>query len=528
MVRWKHGWKALAAATALVSVGCASGPPPRELLEARSAYQELSTSPEGRERPQDVAEARDALLEAEREYDRSKDSPRARSLAYVALRKAEAADARGTADLSARRFAEAQAALQEAQALQRQRVEAELEAARQQLAQAERERQEALAQQQRASMMAQSQQAEAERLRADAQRRQEEAERLRAQAQQRQSEAQRLQEETARRQTEEQRRLQAEAEAQRLAQQNQELQQRASQLEQERQARQQAEQQAEQERQARMEAERKATEALTRLDETAKDLKVREEERGLVVTLSGSVLFASNAVDLLPAARDRLTEVADVLKETQSPLLIEGHTDSQGPDAYNEDLSYRRAERVREFLTTQGVPAERIRIRGLGEYRPVATNASPEGRANNRRVEIIIEREQQRAVGGAGQGTGGAGSQQQPSQPSQPPQQQPSQDTGGTSTEPPQQQGTGGSGSQPQPIQGQGVQGPGTQGNLPRATDPATGVTGEQDEQKTPPSTKEGGTGGSGSGTLDDDIQEGVTPPQPGAQPGQSDTQPPR
>ena len=478
MVRWKHGWKALAGATALVAVGCASGPPPKELTAARAAYQELSTSPEGQARPEDVAEARDALLEAEREYDRSKDSPRARSLAYVALRKAETADARGTADLSARRYSEAQAAMKEAQARQRERVEAELEAARQQLAQAERERQEALAQQQRASQLAQTQQQEAERLRADAQRRQQEAERLRVQAQQRQAEAQRLAAETARRQEEEQRRMQAEAEAQRLAQQNVELQQQAAQLEQERQARVQAEQQAEQERQARLEAERKATEALTRLDETAKDLKVREEARGLVVTLSGSVLFASDAVDLLPAARDRLTQVADVLKQTQSPLLIEGHTDSQGPDDYNEELSYRRAERVREFLVSQGVPAERVRIRGLGEYRPVATNTSPEGRANNRRVEIIIEREA-RAIGGSGeqpapqQGTGGTGTEQQPA-----PQ---------GSQEPAPQQGTGGTGTE-QPSQGTGVQGP-----------------------------------ESGSHTLDGDI-EGATPPQPG----QSDTQPPR
>ncbi|MFP2911581.1 OmpA family protein, partial [Pyxidicoccus sp. 3LFB2] len=412
MVRWKLGWKALVGATALVAVGCASGPPPRELLDARAAYEDLATSPEARERPEDVAEAREALLQAEREYDRSKDSPRARSLAYVALRKAETADALGSADLWARRQAEARASLEQSQAYQRQRVESELDAARQQLAQAERERQEALAQQQRASQMAQSQQAEAERLRADAQRRQQEAERLRAQAQQRQTEAQQLASETSRRQAEEQRRMQAEAEAQRLAQQNQELQQRAAQLESERQARAQAEQQVQAERQARLEAEKKATEALTRLDETAKDLKVREEERGLVLTLSGSVLFASGAVDLLPAARDRLSEVADVLKETKNPLLIEGHTDSQGADAFNEDLSYRRAERVREFLTSRGVPADRINVRGLGEYRPVANNGTPEGRANNRRVEIIIERDQQAVGGGGQQGTGGAGSQQ--------------------------------------------------------------------------------------------------------------------
>ncbi|MFP2928168.1 OmpA family protein, partial [Pyxidicoccus sp. 3LG] len=285
-------------------------------------------------------------------------------------------------------------------------------------------------------------------------------------------------------QTEEQRRAQAEAEAQRLAQQNQELQQRTQQLEAEQQARAQAEQQAAQqleaERQARVEAERKATEALTKLDAAAKDLKVREEERGLVLTLSGSVLFASGAVDLLPAARDRLTEVADVLKETKNPLLIEGHTDSQGKDAYNEDLSYRRAERVRDFLAARGVPPERISIRGLGEYRPVANNGTPEGRANNRRVEIIIERDDT-AVGGSGeqQGTGGTGTQQ------------PSEEGGGT-------------GTQQQPVQ-QG--GSGTQGT---------------------PQPDTGRSGHGGSGDLDPNVEEGVTPPQPGAQPGASDTQPPR
>lgn len=454
MFSLKRGWKALAVASALVVVGCAHGPPPRELLDARAAYDALATSPEGRERPQEVAEARDALLEAEREFDRSKDSPRTRSLSYVALRKAETAEARGEADLAARQQAQAEASLREAQARQRQRVQAELDAARQQLAQAEAERQAALQQQQQASRLAQTQQQEAERLRTEAQRRQEEAERLRTQAQARQTEAQRLSEETARRQEEEQRRLQVEAEAQRLAQQNQELQQRTAQLEQERQARAEAEQRAEQERQARVEAEKRATEALTRLDETAKDLKVREEARGTVVTLSGSVLFASGAVDLLPAARDRLSEVAGVLKQTQQPLLIEGHTDSKGADEFNEDLSYRRAERVREFLISQGVPADRIDVRGLGEYRPVASNGTAEGRANNRRVEIIIERGQ--AVGGSGErgGTGGSGGQQ---------------DT----PAPVQQGGTGGSGMQqatppvdaPQPPDASGTPPPGTSGS---------------------------------------------------------------
>ncbi|WAM26833.1 OmpA family protein [Myxococcus sp. NMCA1] len=398
----KRGWKALAGVTALAAVGCAHAPPPQELLNARAAYQEASTSPQGRERPRDVAAARDALLEAEREYDRSQDSPRTRSLSYVALRKSETAGTRGTADLAARRQAEAQATLQEAQARQWQRSQVELGAARQQLAQAERERLQALQQQQQARQHAVTQQQEAERMRMDAQRRQQEAEQLRRLAQQQEAESRRLAEETTRLQEEEQRRVRAETESQRLAQENHELLQRSAELEAEQEARRQVERELERERQARLDAEQRATEALTQLESTARDVKVREEARGLVLTMSGQVLFASNAVDLLPAAREQLTEVANALKVSDSPMVIEGHTDSMGSDAMNEALSYRRAEHVREFLISQGVSRDRIQVRGLGEYRPVANNSTPEGRANNRRVEIILPREGEEATGGSG------------------------------------------------------------------------------------------------------------------------------
>lgn len=398
----KRGWKALAGVTALAAVGCAHTPPPQELLNARAAYQEVSTSPQGRERPRDIAAARDALLEAEREYDRSQDSPRTRSLSYVALRKSETAGARGTADLAARRQAEAQATLQQAQARQWQRSQAELDAARQQVAQAERERLQALQQQQQARQHAVTQQQEAERMRMDAQRRQQEAEQLRRLAQQQEAESRRLAEETTRLQEEEQRRVRAESESQRLAQENHELLQRTAELEAEQEARRQVERELERERQARLDAEQRATEALTQLESTARDVKVREEARGLVLTMSGQVLFASNAAGLLPSAREQLTEVANALKVSNSPMVIEGHTDSMGSDSMNEALSYRRAERVREFLISQGVSRDRIQVRGLGEYRPVANNATPEGRANNRRVEIILPRGGEEATGGSG------------------------------------------------------------------------------------------------------------------------------
>jgi outer membrane protein OmpA-like peptidoglycan-associated protein len=135
---------------------------------------------------------------------------------------------------------------------------------------------------------------------------------------------------------------------------------------------------------------------------------VTEDARGTVLTLSGSVLFASGQTELLPSARNRLSEVADALKQSNAALTIEGHTDAQGPDAYNEELSLRRAEQVRDFLVAQGVPWDRVSVRGLGEYRPVASNSTPEGRANNRRVEIVLQRVPpqegvQTGVGGSGQ-----------------------------------------------------------------------------------------------------------------------------
>ncbi|MDP2310182.1 MAG: OmpA family protein [Pseudomonadota bacterium] len=140
---------------------------------------------------------------------------------------------------------------------------------------------------------------------------------------------------------------------------------------------------------ARALAETRAAEAMAAL---AKLAAVKEEARGLVITLSGSVLFRSDESTLLPEAQTRLGQVTDALLATKERnILIEGHTDSQGSDGDNLGLSQRRAEAVRAFLTQRGYDAARIRAVGIGETRPVADNASPEGRANNRRVEIIVE-----------------------------------------------------------------------------------------------------------------------------------------
>lgn len=131
------------------------------------------------------------------------------------------------------------------------------------------------------------------------------------------------------------------------------------------------------------------------LAELAKLATVKEEERGLVVTLSGSVLFQSAKSTLLPSAQVKLDQVANALLAVRArSLIIEGHTDSQGSEAYNQGLSQRRADAVRDYLVQRGYPSDRIQTRGMGEGSAIADNASPEGRANNRRVEIVIERMQ--------------------------------------------------------------------------------------------------------------------------------------
>jgi outer membrane protein OmpA-like peptidoglycan-associated protein len=150
-----------------------------------------------------------------------------------------------------------------------------------------------------------------------------------------------------------------------------------------------AQQQLEAERARRDEAERRATQATNAL---AKVASVKQETRGTVVTLSGSVLFASGKSKLLPAASSRLRQVADALVagDPDSTFVVEGHTDSTGNTDRNQRLSEDRARAVRDFLVSRGVPADRIEAQGMGSTQPVADNSSAEGRANNRRVEIVI------------------------------------------------------------------------------------------------------------------------------------------
>ena len=149
-----------------------------------------------------------------------------------------------------------------------------------------------------------------------------------------------------------------------------------------------ARQEAEKERQARIEAEKRMKQAL---EDLAKIAAIKEEQRGMVITLTGNVLFESGKWMLLPGAQIKLNEVAEALKMNKDrDITIEGHTDNQGTRKSNIELGQHRADSVRDYIVSRGVDGSRVTAVGIGQDRPVADNTSPEGRANNRRVEIIV------------------------------------------------------------------------------------------------------------------------------------------
>jgi outer membrane protein OmpA-like peptidoglycan-associated protein len=255
---------------AAILAACGTAPPPRELVDARSAYLKAASGPARDVDPGALNEARKSLNHAENAYAASAETSDVRSLGYVAERKSELAEI------------QAQDALN---ATQQRRSEAEI----------------------------------------------------------------------------------AQLTALQLSTTNQRLQQEQAQ---------------------RADAERRAREALSHPGGPT----VREDARGLVITLPGEVLFQTGKSALRPNSRQRLNEVADVLKDQPTrSIIVEGHTDSTGTDAKNDVLSLQRAEHVKDYLVSRGVASDRVVARGLGSSHPVASNETSEGRAENRRVEIIIE-----------------------------------------------------------------------------------------------------------------------------------------
>lgn len=266
--------------------GCADTLPPKELVDARAAYQSASKGPAAQQAPAELHTAKQSLDQAERSFSDEGDGPQTKDYAYIAIRKSQLADASARALIA-----------------QKDKEAAEREAAN---------------------------------LTAD-------------------------QLKTAQKE---------------LSSTKHSLEKTQDQLA--------------AEKAAREAAEKKAAQALADLQKIA---AVKQESRGMVITLSGSVLFPSNESTLLPGAMVKLNEVADALIKgnPDSTIIVEGHTDSQGKRDYNMDLGRKRADAVRDQLVQRGVAADRIKSVGIGPDRPIAENTTAEGRANNRRVEIIVE-----------------------------------------------------------------------------------------------------------------------------------------
>jgi len=274
-------------------LACATTAPPRELVDARAAYAHAEQSPAQKLVPAELHVARESLDTAERTF---KDDPKSRDAvdnAYIALRKAQRAEALGNAAAAADNKTQAERDVGKTQEQLLTKADAKLKNTEGALAQ-ERE---SLAQQKAAT---------------------------------------------------------------------------------------------ESERAARLAAEKKAQDAM---DALSKNLAVKADPRGTVITLSGGVVFATGQATILPNAQAQLNQVADALKtQAEHHFTVEGHTDNQGTDRINDDLSARRANAVRDYLVVRGVSADAITAQGYGSKRPVGANTNPEGRAMNRRVEIIVDK----------------------------------------------------------------------------------------------------------------------------------------
>jgi outer membrane protein OmpA-like peptidoglycan-associated protein len=146
------------------------------------------------------------------------------------------------------------------------------------------------------------------------------------------------------------------------------------------------------------------------LDNQAKELDaipgadVQRRDDSLLVNFQGSLLFDSGSSTLQPGAYDRLSSLARTLNNyPQSRVIVSGHTDNVGSVQFNERLSEQRASKVREYLVSEGVAAARVTSRGFGASKPIASNNTETGRAQNRRVEIEIRPDEEVMREGTGQ-----------------------------------------------------------------------------------------------------------------------------
>lgn len=131
----------------------------------------------------------------------------------------------------------------------------------------------------------------------------------------------------------------------------------------------------------------------TGVDERLARLQAEQTATEVRIRLAGSVLFDFDSAAIRPDAERTLADVVAVLESYAGrPIRVEGHTDSIASDEYNQKLSLRRADAVAKWFAAHGVKASRMKTAGFGESKPIADNATPEGRQQNRRVEIVVEK----------------------------------------------------------------------------------------------------------------------------------------
>ncbi|SAK75131.1 OmpA family protein [Caballeronia ptereochthonis] len=119
---------------------------------------------------------------------------------------------------------------------------------------------------------------------------------------------------------------------------------------------------------------------------------------GVEIRLPEAPIFDTDESVIREGQSSTLDRVAQVLKRSMRPILIEGHTDNEGSLGYNRKLSEARAEAVAQALIARGVPAERITTKGMGWLRPIASNDTAQGRSLNRRVEILVRTESENTL----------------------------------------------------------------------------------------------------------------------------------
>ncbi len=272
----RYGYAGITTLTALLLMGCGStkAAAPKELVDARAAYNAAASGPAAQYNPSDLHVAKTSLDRAEQWYAQDPGASETRTQAYLALRRSQIAAAQGQAGLAIAQRDQAERALVQAQAQALAQTRADLDQARAQLAESQRNG---------------------------------------------------------------------------------------------------------------SAADERAMAVLER------QAGAHRDARGEVITLPGTLLFQTGKSDLSPSARAKLDTVANALKQTPDRhIVIEGYTDSTGSDAVNMPLSEARASEVRSYLISRGVPEGSIEARGFGPARPLASNKTAEGRATNRRVEIVV------------------------------------------------------------------------------------------------------------------------------------------